>query len=162
MSSGLSALSCFIIKFTLGKVQQRVPVVLSREEVSRVISALQGQYKLIAQILYGSGLRLSECLRLRVMMVDLSRLSLTVFSGNDGKDRVTVLPETVVSAISQQIHHVKLLHQQDIVMGYGGVYMPPALSRKYPKERYELKWQYLFPSTRIRHGYPYYSTIAGA
>ncbi len=131
------------------KEQQRVPVVLSREEVSLVLSALSGQHKLIAQVLYGSGMRLSECLRLRVMMVDINRLSLSVYSGKGGKDRVTVLPETIVPAISQQIHSVKLLHQQDIVMGYGGAYIPAALSRKYPNARYELKWQYLFPSKRL-------------
>ena len=131
------------------KEQQRVPVVLSRGEVSLVLSALSGQHKLIAQVLYGSGLRLSECLRLRVMMVDINRLTLNVYSGKGGKDRVTVLPETIVPAITQQIHGVKLLHQQDIAKGYGGVYMPTALSRKYPNARYELKWQYLFPSKRL-------------
>ncbi len=131
------------------KEQQRVPVVLSREEVSRVLSALSGQHKLIAQVLYGSGMRLSECLRMRLMAVDLSRLSLSIYSGKGGKDRVTVLPETIVPAITQQMHRVKLLHQQDIAMGYGGVYIPAALSRKYPNARYELKWQYLFPSKRL-------------
>ncbi len=130
------------------KTQQRIPVVLSRTEVGLVLDALHGQNKLIGRLLYGSGLRLMECLRLRVMNVDTRRLTITVFSGKGGKDRVTVLPDSLVAEIKTQIHRVKLLHQQDIAMGFGGVFIPLALSRKYPKARYELKWQYLFPSVR--------------
>ncbi len=131
------------------KKQQRVPVVLSQNELKLVLASLHGQYSLIGRLLYGSGLRLIECLRLRVMMVDFCRLTLTVYSGKGGKDRVTVLPESLLVDISAQINKVKLQHQQDLAMGFGGVYMPQALARKYPNARHELKWQYLFPSNAL-------------
>lgn len=131
------------------KPQQRVPVVLSRAEVSLILDALSGQNKLIGRLLYGSGMRLMECLRLRIMNVDTRRLTITVYSGKGGKDRVTILPDSLVAEIEAQINRVKLLHRRDIAMGFGGVFIPLALSRKYPKARYELKWQYLFPSTRL-------------
>jgi len=131
------------------KSQRRIPVVLSQHEVAVILAALRGQYQLIGRLLYGSGLRLMECLRLRVLSLDLDRLSLTVHSGKGGKDRVTVLPESLLGDIQDQSHHVGLLHQRDMAMGYAGTSMPEALARKYPSARHELKWQYLFPSTRL-------------
>ncbi len=86
------------------KRQRRVPVVLSRHEVTAVLAALQGKYQLIAKLLYGSGLRLMECLRLRVMALDLDRQSITVYAGKGGKDRVTVLPESLLVDIQNQVH----------------------------------------------------------
>jgi len=131
------------------KPQRRVPVVLSRHEVAAVLAALQGQYQLIAKLLYGSGLRLMECLRLRVMSLDMDRQSITVYAGKGGKDRVTVLPEKLLVDIQNQIHRVRLLHQNDLKNGYSGSSMSPALMSKYPRAAYEFAWQYLFPSSRL-------------
>lgn len=131
------------------KTQRRVSVVLSRAEVAAVLAALQGQYRLIGKLLYGSGLRLMECLRLRVIALNPDRQSITVHAGKGGKDRVTVLPESVLVDIQNQIHRVRLLHQRDLVDGFSGASMPPALMRKYPRAKYEFVWQYLFPSSRL-------------
>ena len=131
------------------KPQRRVPVVLSRTEVAAVLATLNGQYQLIGKLLYGSGLRLMECLRLRVNALDLDRQSITVHAGKGGKDRVTVLPESILVDIRDQIHRVQLLHRRDMAMGYSGTSMPPALLRKYPRAPYEFAWQYLFPSSRL-------------
>ena len=131
------------------KPQRRVPVVLSRTEVAAVLATLNGQYQLIGKLLYGSGLRLMECLRLRVNALDLDRQSITVHAGKGGKDRVTVLPESILVDIRDQIHRVQLLHRQDMAMGYSGTSIPPALLRKYPGAPYEFAWQYLFPSSRL-------------
>ncbi len=131
------------------KRERRIPVVLSRQEVAAVLAALQGQYQLVGKLLYGSGLRLMECLRLRVMALDLDRQSITVHAGKGGKDRVTVLPESLLVEIRDQIHRVRLLHRRDLAMGYAGASMPSALTRKYPRAAYELGWQYLFSSSRI-------------
>jgi integron integrase len=133
------------------KHQQRIPVVLSRREVAEVLAALQGQYQLIGKILYGSGLRLLECLRLRVNAMDLDRRSITVHAGKGGKDRVTVLPESLLVDVRNQIHRVRLLHQRDLAMGYSGASMPPALMRKYPRAAHEFVWQYLFPSKQLAY-----------
>lgn len=131
------------------KRQQRIPVVLSRREVAAVLAALPGTYQLMGKLLYGSGLRLMECLRLRVMALDLNRQSITVHAGKGGKDRVTVLPESLLMDIRNQVHRVRLLHQSDLTVGYSGVSMPPALSRKYPNAAHEFAWQYLFPSKQL-------------
>ena len=131
------------------KPQRRIPVVLSRTEVTAVLTTLNGQYQLIGKLLYGSGLRLMECLRLRIIALDLDRQSITVHAGKGGKDRVTVLPESTLVDIRDQIHRVRLLHRRDLAMGYSGSSMPPALLRKYPRAPYEFPWQYLFPSNRL-------------
>ena len=106
------------------KRQRRVPVVLSRTEVAAILAVLPGKYQLIGKLLYGSGLRLMECLRLRVMALDLERQSITVHAGKGGKDRVTVLPESLLVDIQNQIHRVRLLHQRDLKTGYSGASLP--------------------------------------
>ena len=131
------------------KCQHRIPVVLSRREVAAVLAALTGSYQLVGKLLYGSGLRLMECLRLRVIALDLDRQSITVHAGKGGKDRVTVLPQSLLVDIRNQIHRVRLLHKSDLAMGYSGASMPPALSRKYPNAAHEFAWQYLFPSKKL-------------
>lgn len=131
------------------KLQRRVPLVLSRREVTAVLTALEGQYRLIGNLLYGSGLRVSECLRLRISALDMDRQSITVHAGKGGKDRVTVLPESLQVDIQNQIHRVRLLHRRDLASGYSGASMPPALVRKYPRAPFELAWQYLFPASRL-------------
>lgn len=123
------------------KQKRRIPVVLSQQEVTIILAALQGQHQLIGRLLYGSGLRLMECFRLRLLSVDLDRLSITVYSGKGGKDRVTVLPESLLGDIKNQYHRISLLHQRDLAMGYAGVSMPDAVGRKYASARHELKWQ---------------------
>ena len=130
------------------KRTRRLPVVLSKREALRIISELTGVHRLITQLLYGSGLRISECLRLRVKDVDFQRRELTVRMGKGRKDRVTVLPDRVIAALERQLEQVRLVHEQDLAEGYGKVSLPRALSRKYPKADREWIWQYVFPSTQ--------------
>jgi integrase len=98
------------------KPQRRIPIVLSQREVNVILASLQGQHQLIGRLLYGSGLRLMECLRLRVLSLDLNRLSITVHSGKGGKDRVTVLPESLLADIKDQYHRISLIHQRDMAI----------------------------------------------
>ena len=130
------------------KRTRRLPVVLSKREALMIINELTGVHRLIVQLLYGSGLRISECLRLRVKDVDFQRRELTVRMGKGRKDRVTVLPDRVISALKRQLEQVRLVHEQDLAEGYGKVSLPRALSRKYPKADREWIWQYVFPSTQ--------------
>lgn len=131
------------------KRPQRLPVVLSRAQVSRLLERLAGRQALMAGLLYGSGLRVMECARLRVKDVDLERNELTVRDGKGGKDRMTVLPGALREALLRQLAEVRLLHARDLACGLGRVYLPHALSRKYPNAAAEPAWQYVFPATRI-------------
>jgi len=126
----------------------RLPVVLSAAEVQRLLAHLEGSHHLVASLLYGSGLRLMEALRLRVKDVDLDRLEITVRSGKGGKDRRTILPRPLTGPLSQQIERVAVLHEQDLHNGLSPVYLPHALARKYPNAGRELGWQFLFPAPR--------------
>lgn len=126
--------------------RERIPLVLSREEVRAVLSHLQGTPRLMADLLYGSGLRLMECVQLRVKDVDIPRRQLIVREGKGGDDRVTMLPQTVIAPLQRQLEYAKALHQQDLRDGYGEVYLPLALERKYPHAETEWAWQYVFPS----------------
>jgi integron integrase len=128
---------------------QKLPVVLSIAEVKAIFDCLSGTGLLIAQILYGSGLRLMELARLRIMDVDFNMQTLTVRSGKGDKDRTTVLPETVKDRLRDHVEKVKALHEKDLAKGYGQVYLPDALSRKYPNAAKEAGWQYVFPSSRM-------------
>jgi len=123
-----------------------VPVVLTREEVRQIIGLLQGVPQLIVKLLYGSGLRISEAVRLRVQDIDYRMKSLTVRSGKGAKDRVTTFPESLVPLLQNHLEKVKLLHEQDLARGYGEVFLPNALARKYPNACKEWGWQYVFPS----------------
>jgi integron integrase len=124
----------------------RVPVVFTREEVGRLLAGLNGSYSLIASLLYGSGLRLMEALRLRIKDLDFDYGQITVRSGKGEKDRRTVLPRPLAEPLQRQLARVKLLHEQDLREGYGNVYLPYALERKYPNAAKEWAWQYVFPS----------------
>jgi len=126
--------------------RERIPLVLSREEVRAVLSHLQGTPRMMADLLYGSGLRLMECVRLRARDVDIPRRQLIVKEGRGGVDRTTMLPQTVIAPLQRQLDYAKALHQQDLREGYGEVYLPLALERKYPHAEKEWGWQYLFPS----------------
>ena len=128
---------------------QRLPVVLSRAQVASLLQKLAGREALMAGLLYGSGLRLMECVRLRVKDVGLERNELVVRDGKGGKDRMTVLPGALKEALARQLVEVRLLHARDLACGHGRVYLPHALARKYPSAAAELAWQYVFPATRL-------------
>ena len=128
---------------------QRLPVVLSRAQVASLLQKLAGREALMAGLLYGSGLRLMECVRLRVKDVGLERNEIVVRDGKGGKDRMTVLPGALKEALARQLAEVRLLHARDLACGHGRVYLPHALARKYPNAPAELAWQYVFPATRL-------------
>lgn len=127
----------------------RVPTVLTPEEVKRVIEAMTGTPQLVAKILYGSGLRLLEGLRLRVHDLDFEMKQLTVRDGKGAKDRFGVLAEGVIPPLREHLACVRLTHQEDLAAGYGAVYLPGALDRKYPKAAREWGWQYVFPARNL-------------
>jgi integron integrase len=128
---------------------QRLPVVLSMEEVKSLFKHLSGTALLIAHLLYGSGLRLMELARMRVKDVDFDMNVITVRSGKGDKDRTTVLPASVRDRLRAHIEKVQLLHEKDLSAGYGEVYLPDALARKYPNAGKEPGWQYVFPSAKL-------------
>jgi len=124
----------------------RLPVVLTRAEVERLLAQLTGTRWLIASLLYGAGLRVMECLRLRVKDVELSYRQILVRDGKGEKDRVTMLPERLLQPLRGHLERVRLLHARDLREGYGEVHLPYALGRKYPRAGREWCWQYVFPS----------------
>jgi integron integrase len=131
------------------KQPKRLPVVLTRTEVRRVLDALTGVQHLMGQLLYGSGLRLMECLRLRVKDLDFDQRQIVVRDGKGAKDRVTMLPDRLVTPLQDHLQHVKLVHERDCRNGYGAVYLPDALERKYPNAQREWIWQYVFPAESL-------------
>jgi integron integrase len=139
----------FIDGIARAKRPARVPVVLTSEEVSRVLACLAGTHNLMASLLYGSGLRLMECLRLRVKDVDFGYKQITVRDGKGEKDRRTVLPEQLMSLLKCHLARVWQQHEEDLRKGYGRVYLPYALDRKYPNAASEWGWQWVFPSDNL-------------
>lgn len=131
------------------KKPQLLPVVLSHTEVLTVFQHLSGRTLMICELLYGSGLRISECLRLRVQDVDFEQNHIVVRSGKGKKDRISLLPKTSIPKLKQQIQYVKVLHQKDLSLGYGNAILPKALANKYPNEQNKLGWQYVFPSNKL-------------
>jgi len=129
------------------KRPERLPVVFTRDEVRAILCRLKGDKWLMAGLLYGSGLRLMECLRLRVKDVDFGQNHLIVRDGKGQKDRVTVLPSSLVSTLKAQVGRVAEIHRQDLRDGFGRVYLPSALDRKYPEADRHPGWQYLFPAS---------------
>src|SRR6266403_1675658 len=128
---------------------RRVPVVLSRREVNRIFAHLHGTPKLMAALLYGSGLRLMECVRLRVKDIDFALAQITVRDAKGGKDRVTMLPLNLSEPLRRYLLRVKAQHEQDLEDGFGTVHLPFALGRKLPNAAREWAWQYVFPSSRL-------------
>lgn len=126
----------------------RVPIVLTRSEVKSLLDAMSGKHWLMASLLYGSGLRLAECLRLRVQDIDTDYLQLTIKDGKGAKDRRTILPDSLVPHIEQQLVHVRSVHERDLTRRRSGVSLPYAIDRKYRNASRDWKWQYLFPSSR--------------
>jgi integron integrase len=128
-----------------------LPVVLSREETQAVLEHLHGDHRLMAQLMYGTGLRLLECLRLRVKDIDFQRRQVTVRKGKGGKDRQTVLPVGLMSPLQEHLTRVRIQHRQDLEKGAGFVEMPTALERKFPNAARSWGWQWVFPATRTYH-----------
>ena len=122
-----------------------VPIVMTRAETRAVLAQMSGETKLMASLLYGSGLRLSECLCLRVQDLDLEGGEIVVFNGKGNKDRVTVLPEGLKDPLREHLRNVRAINRQDLADGWGRVLVPEALQRKYPNAATEWRWQWVFP-----------------
>ncbi|WP_341581688.1 integron integrase [Marinobacter metalliresistant] len=134
------------LNFERARKPVKLPTVFSAEEAKSVIRNLEGEYKLVAMLLYGSGLRINEALRLRVKDVDFDMQQLIVRSGKGSKDRITLLPDRLIAPVQQQIDSALHQHQADLLKGFGSVYLPAGLARKYPNASQEPGWQYIFPA----------------
>jgi len=136
-------------ELTWAKKPKKLPMVFTRQEVKAVINQLSGIKWIMVNLLYGAGLRLLECLRLRIQDINFEYNQIMVRDGKGQKDRITMLPNIVKSDLEKHVEKVKRLHEKDLHQGYGEVYLPFALERKYPKANKELKWQYVFPSEKL-------------
>jgi integron integrase len=128
------------------KRPKRLPVVFTREEVRAVLARMEGTPRIVAGLLYGSGLRLLECLRLRVKDVDFGANEIVVRDGKGAKDRAALLPQRLKDSLRTHLRRMRLQHEEDLRAGYGAVYLPHALGRKYPNASVSWSWQYVFPS----------------
>jgi integron integrase len=128
------------------KTPKRLPSVFTEREVARVLAQLDGQMWLMAALMYGSGLRLLECVRLRVKDIDFGYRCIAVRQAKGGKDRIVTLPDPLIPALRTHLSAVRRLFERDLAAGYGGVWLPEALARKYPNAGAEWRWQYLFPA----------------
>lgn len=126
-----------------------IPVVMTRDEVRQILQLMEGTPQLIVKLLYGSGLRVIEAVRLRVKDVDYQMKQIVVRSGKGAKDRISTFPATIIPLLENHLKKVKMMHTQDLAQGYGAVYLPHALARKYPAANKEWGWQYVFPSRRL-------------
>jgi len=135
--------------FHPARLPRRLPTVLSRDEVAALLGHLSGMHWMIGALLYGSGLRLAEALSLRVKDIDFGRHIIMVRDGKGAKDRAVMLPSSVAEPLRHHIEDVKRMHAQDLAGGYGSVYLPHALERKYPRAAYEFGWQYIFPASKV-------------
>lgn len=131
------------------KRPRRLPVVLSRDEVRRLLAGMEGQTGLVAALLYGSGMRVTECVRLRIKDVDFARSDILVRHGKGGKDRAVPLPRRLREALRRQVERARLQHQKDLAAGFGRTVLPYALARKYPHADREPGWQFVFPARGI-------------
>ncbi|MBI3657322.1 MAG: integron integrase, partial [Acidobacteria bacterium] len=133
------------------KKPKRLPTVMTKPEVKAVLSPLEGTPKLVGWLLYGTGMRLLECLRLRVKDIDFALNQMVIRDGKGQKDRVTMLPMTIKEKLREHLKEIQQLHEKDVATGFGSVFLPDALARKYPNAEREWGWQYVFPaSTRSR------------
>jgi len=137
------------IQSVRAKKSVHVPTVLTVDEMKRVLCRLNGVYHMIGYLLYGSGMRLMECMRLRVKDVDFELRTITVRDTKSNRDRVTVLPEALVEPLQLHLAKIKAQHDEDLSKGFGSVEMPGALARKYPNAEYEWAWQYVFPASQF-------------
>lgn len=136
---------------TRAKRPRRLPTVLSKDEVKELLLHLEGRPWLIVSLLYGTGMRLMECLRLRVKDLDFARMEIMVRDGKGGKDRRTVLPRSLLEPLAREIERARACHESDAREGHGVVWLPHALARKYPAASREPGWQYVFPAARRSH-----------
>lgn len=134
------------LNYQYASTPRNIPVVFSHNEATNVINLLNEPYKLKAQLMYGAGLRISECCRLRILDIDFEMNTIVVRKSKGNKDRTTLLPKLAFERLQEQVKLVELIHNRDISDGNGEVYLPNALSRKYPSAASELGWQYLFPA----------------
>ena len=137
------------IKAIRTRKEQRIPVVLTREEVKQILSLLENTSGLLAKLLYGCGLRITEAVRLRVQDIDYGYKQVTVRNGKGMKDRVTPFPESIEPLLTNHLKRVRAIHNRDLANGYGTVYLPHALARKYLNAEQEWNWQYVFPSNKL-------------
>jgi integron integrase len=131
------------------KKSQRLPTVMTRDETMKVIGAVPADHQLMVKIIYGGGLRLMECLRLRVKDIEIGKHQIVIRDAKGMKDRITVLPENLKPSLREHLERVRVIHQDDVAKGYGRVYLPYALERKYPNAGLEWKWQYVFPAKSL-------------
>ena len=131
------------------RTPERLPVVLSREELAAILKQLTGTERLVVMLLYGAGLRLEECLTLRVKDIDFERQQIVVRQGKGRKDRVTMLPAAAREALTRHLADVRRIHEADLARGFGRVVLPFALDRKFPNAATEWRWQFVFPAGRI-------------
>ena len=129
--------------------RKHIPVVLTKEEVDKVISNLTGTYQLIVYLMYGCGLRMNEALNIRVKDIDFGFEKVYIWDSKSLKDRTLPLPKIIKQRLAAQVDYVEALHKKDTADGYGTVYLPFSLERKYPKANTETKWQYLFPMRKV-------------
>jgi integron integrase len=139
----------FVDGIERAKQPKRVPTVLTREEVAKILTELSGTYRLMTSLLYGTGMRLMECVRLRVKDIDFGYRQITIRDGKGGKDRRTLLPESLSVPLRRQLERARLLHEEDLQSGHGSVYLPNALERKYPNAAKEWAWQWAFPAGKL-------------
>lgn len=137
------------VKAMTAKLDVHIPTVLSVEEVRDVMCRLKGVYHIIGQLLYGGGLRLMECMRLRVKDIDFDNRTITLRNTKSNRDRVTVLPASAVEPLRLHLAKVKAQHDQDLAHGFGSVEMPGLLAKKYPRAEFEWGWQYVFPAGQL-------------
>ena len=135
--------------FKRPKKPKRLPTVLSSQEVKALLRNLTGNNRLMVYLMYGSGMRVMECVRLRILDLDFDYKQILVRCGKGNKDRSVPMPGSLSDALQAQVERVKQIHEEDLAAGYGAVYLPGALARKYPNAEKELRWQYLFPASRI-------------
>ena len=146
-----------VLQTTLGQFRdierpkrpQRRPLVLSKDEVERILRVMSGTHQLIATLLFGTGMRLLECLRLRAKDVDLALNQIVVRDGKGWKDRVTMLPQRIKPELEKHLARVREIHRRDLASGNGRVYLPDALERKFPNANREWGWQYVFPASAL-------------
>jgi integron integrase len=154
--SALLFLFRYVLGYEVGELEglvrarpaERLPVVMTRREVRDVLSALDGEYWLMASLMYGTGMRLSECLRLRVQDIDFGANEILVRDGKGSKDRVTMLPESLKGHLREQLRRARAVHERDKAAGWGRVMLPGALDRKYRSAAGDWKWQWVFPQAR--------------
>ena len=135
------------------KRRHYIPVVLSREEVARIFSHLYGVYRLMARFMYGTGMRVNECLSLRIKDIDINNRMILIHDAKGSKDRAGLLPDSIIPDIENQIKYVRTLHDEDLSKGHGRTTIPFALDRKYPGIDKKFSWQYLFPSKTLCMAY---------